>query len=126
MTPDQMRITVAEALGTTGQWYCPRCRETVGKTDIKIVGRNVYHHRCDAQLHRDSPDYCNSLDAMAEALKTLHSDTRIEYVFRLRQIVERDKPEPDQDLRPWHLYTATALQQAEAFLRALGLIRVTL
>ncbi len=64
--------------------------------------------------------YCESLDAMAEALKTLEGMDQYRYIEELHRVVAIANSQPDCT-RSKPTEFATPLQQAEAFLRAKGL-----
>lgn len=75
-------------------------------------------------------DYCNSLDAVAEALETLTSPQRADYIDIIEQMfreLENDRF-GDRSTRKWQfnhwgrfaLHTATARQRCVALLRVLG------
>lgn len=58
-------------------------------------------------------DYCNDLNAMHEAEKTLKTEHRKRYIHHLEGW--------DRNLGyEWDIATATARQRAEAFLRTIG------
>ena len=65
-------------------------------------------------------DYPHDLNAMADARATLNVTEQIEYVLRLNEVVQRNKPVLD-GLRQWDNINANANQHAEAFLRVKSL-----
>jgi len=102
MTPEDQRITIAEACGWT------KCDVEAYKSD------ELWHLKGHGyRLQRDMPDYLNDLGAMHEAEKVLcgKSDLITDYIRLLNK----------GDFGYRRLAFATAAQRAEAFLRALGL-----
>ena len=91
MTDKQINAAIAEACGRrqkpNGEWF-PDNGLTVGSQGI--------------------PDYCNDLNWMHEAEKTLTEDQ----LWRMAREIERNDEQ-------WY-FRATARQRAEAFLRTLG------
>jgi hypothetical protein len=109
MNPEQQRIAIAEACGwrhtpseaNPNFWYNEKY-----KTNSPWI---TYSARNEDGL----PDYLNDLNVMHEAEKVLDDSQLIamdEYLSRIF------KPKPGFKL----LWQATAVQRAEAFLRALG------
>ena len=112
MTPEQMRIAIAEACGWSWEEPYNKRKDSnrliaPGRKAVCVVWSN---DTLDGSL---IPDYLNDLNAMAEAEKHLPKESR--YLWILSNEV--------MDL-PWfphaHVAFATALQRATAFLRALG------
>ncbi len=93
MTNEQINIAIAEACG----WRVVRL--STGEPHGKPIG--------EQGPFRELPDYCNCLNAMHEAEKTLTADQWYEY----------DSKIPLRDPQKIH---ATAQQRAEAFLKAIG------
>ena len=94
MTDEQINIAIAEACGIASEdkWG------------------SLYH--TDHGYVRDCPDYCNDLNAMHEAEKSLSKSlvNQLTYLRKLSPI-----------LSSWTLATSTAHQRAAAFLRTLDL-----
>jgi hypothetical protein len=67
------------------------------------------------------PDYCNNLNAMAEAKNLLTGDKRREFIDYLYEIVKQDK---NINAGPYSVmieaFYATAKQQAIAFVKTIG------
>jgi hypothetical protein len=59
------------------------------------------------------PDYCNDLNAMAEAENTLNDDQQYEYAYVLDDLIKNRSCEFD-------LIHASARMRAEAFVRTIG------
>jgi hypothetical protein len=92
MTDEQINAAIAEACG----W--------------KPHADGMHYYKGKHLLWRtrkDLPSYCNDLNAMHEAEKTLMSEQSLNYKTRLMKT------------ELWY-YKATARQRAEAFLRTLG------
>ena len=92
MTNEQINCAIAKACGISGNTYKP-CLKTGN--------------------YEQSPNFCNDLNAMHEAEKTLEGRLQNGFVYELRWITES---------KFWgdfgHCH-ATARQRAEAFLRTL-------
>jgi len=108
MTPEAQRIAIAEAYGYVAignSWWQVPGRET----QVALLGL---------------PDYCNDLNAMAEAEAQVITGLQIEtFVKHLMVITDHEHPKDDWGLCEWCLWyvlRATAAQRAEAFLRTLG------
>lgn len=115
MTPERIRIKVAEAMGWTGpfverEWlreYGPEGEDVWGK----CVGTNP-------QWERDQvPNYPFDLNACAEMEMALNWDEQLSteadrYRYELTKVCGNDR-----DL----IHVATALQRCEAYLRVKGL-----
>lgn len=95
MTDEQINEAIAEACGL---------KKPSRKVKLNDKGFFVTQH---AKL----PDYCNDLNAMHEAEKTL-SETNM---FVMAHYIERFVSRHGQ-----HYFHATARQRAEAFLRTVG------
>ena len=122
MTPEQQRISIAEAC----EWQ-----------DIKRYERNYWtgtrprqFMEDDAQVSMELPDYPSDLNAMHEAEEVLDStikdgySQRMFYASKLGDVALNDngrgwEPLSNDDCFP--MAHATAAQRAEAFLRALRL-----
>ena len=59
------------------------------------------------------PDYCNDLNAMAEAENTLNDDQQYEYAYVLDDLIKNRSCE-------FNLIHASARMRAEAFVRTIG------
>jgi predicted GTPase len=92
MTNEQINAAIAEACG----WKTPS-----RKTVLNEKGYFVTQHA------QQPPDYCNDLNAMHEAEKSLAYKQFEDYLMELLDFI--DEP-----------ILATARQRAEAFLRTLG------
>lgn len=104
MTTDEQRIAIAQACGWS-YIFRPSEFELLGKHEPESMGRD----------YLDVPNYLNDLNAMHEAEKILREKgVWLAYKEHLDLICFRAGPECD----PYH---ATAVQRAEAFLRALNL-----
>ena len=126
MTPEQQNIAIAKACGA--EWVVSRSR--LGFPEALLVFRDRYTPAEswdipssieDAKLfrersvHRSVPRYCNNLNAMHEAEKTLDEINKANYSRLLREMVwTSEQPSFSQ-------INATAAQKAEAFLRNLNL-----
>ena len=99
MTPEQQRIAIAEAckILSQDQWG------PLYKTALGVV--------------RVCPDYLNDLNAMHEAVMTLNADQMVSMDHHLDVVVGNGR----QGLNcEYFLWSATAAQFAEAFLRTIG------
>jgi hypothetical protein len=65
------------------------------------------------------PDYCNDLNAMHEAEKTLSGDQWLDYMLNIQAVLVRH-PNRDKWTVCRELRHATARQLAEAFLKTIG------
>jgi hypothetical protein len=61
------------------------------------------------------PNYCKDLNAMHEAEKILSEDQRSSYRFYLCEILD-----VQTGIDGWRVINSTAMQRAEAFMRAIG------
>lgn len=97
MTNEQINIAIAEACG----WKLhPQDRWIV-------IPPNSQH---SVQPLSTIPNYCNDLNAMHEAEKSLAHDIRNHYIDLLGETYSDS----------WEFATATARQRAEAFLKTIG------
>jgi hypothetical protein len=92
MTSEQINIAIAEACG----WQ-------VNKHKYLAKPPNG-----DWQYKDKIPDYCNCLNAMHEAEKTLNSEQLHDYYENLELV------------NGWEYPSSTARQRAEAFLKTIG------
>jgi hypothetical protein len=103
MKPEKQRIAIAEACGL--------------KKEIGVTG--IVRWRDKEGLRDYLPNYCNDLNAMHEAEKTLSYNDKQKYLDILADA-------PREDIYIVRRYTcadsvfATAAQRAEAFLKAIG------
>lgn len=123
MTPEQMRIAIAEACGWTDIAYRPIEGGWSGKTKLCVERSADYYIAL--------PNYPNCLNAMHEAEKVLTDEQSIQYYTELYNVVERDydRTTPsihsanfDECGRCWRTFKcihATSQQRAEAFLRTI-------
>lgn len=95
MTDEQINAAIAEACGL---------KKPSKKVKLNDKGFFVTQH---AKL----PDYCNDLNAMHEAEKTLSETNMFVMAHHIERLVSRHGQ---------HYFHATARQRAEAFLRTLG------
>jgi hypothetical protein len=95
MTNEQINIAIAEACG----WY-----EEDNESEICWTRDELTY--C---LHEDElPDYCNDLNAMHEAEKTLNSEQLHDYYENLELV------------NGWEYPSSTARQRSEEFLKTIG------
>ena len=104
MKPERMRIKIAEACGITLKQI-----EILGMKDWMWCDKSGKPTLC--------PNYTESLDAMAEARKTLIHKEQCEYVWQLCKLADPIHHCPSK----YDLINATPLHHAEAFRRAKGL-----
>lgn len=108
MNEEDINIAIAEHLGFTN----------ILIEDGAPYGfeRGVIPDREDPSLALNStwlPDYCNDLNAMHEAVKSLSGDDMQQMTHALRNVTR-------SHLSGYELWNATAPQRAEAFLRTIG------
>jgi hypothetical protein len=99
MTNEKINIKIAEACGWTD----------ISKYTQAIDG--WYGYEPENGHHSQVPDYCNDLNKIHEAEKTLKLGLRNTYDAELGLIAKRDH---------CFIWETTALQRAEAFLRTFG------
>lgn len=97
MTNEEINVAIAQACG----W------------EEKSFGPSWY------QSYTKMPNYCNDLNAMREAEKTLSGDQWLDYMLNLQAVLVRH-PNRDKWTVCRELRHATARQLAEAFWRTLG------
>jgi hypothetical protein len=118
MTPEQQKIAIAEACGWTKCEHFASINLTIGIPPANNPPKYGTYENGMAQL----PDYCNDLNAMHEAEKTLSKDLRKQLVFFLMSVVIKDYDRNTPNIDKFRvLYFATAAQRAEAFSRTLNL-----
>jgi len=101
MTNEQINIAIAEACGHINvRMWGGSCIASAG-----ISTDGIYWGSYGV------PDYCNDLNAMHEAVRTLKSRERITYSDLLHQIA---------GYHSYDVSEATARQRAEAFLKTIG------
>jgi hypothetical protein len=98
MTPDKMRVAIAEKCG----WIH---KEYPGKMPMGSMAGKPYYW-----FTHELPDYCNDLNAMHEAEKVLSESQRGTYFSHLNTMCGEYRP-------LFELLHATAAQRAEAFCR---------
>jgi len=104
MTPQEMRIAIAEACG-----WVPLPMGEIWRD------KDGYFARADGKPgHFNVPDYPADLNAMHEAEKTLTPDQQIDYLAQLFDLAFAGDQNPDTFMGQ---VCATALQRAEAFCR---------
>ncbi len=119
MTNEQINIAIAEACG----WKCSGHPDQLAATKGWEFGHQ-FVIRPDGQLvtHGSLPDYCNNLNAMHEAEKTLHND--FYFAVKLYHLLIPQEDQYDDHTITWSiankLIKATARQRAEALLRTIG------
>lgn len=117
MTKDEIRVAIAKACG----WEV-YLRDDVHYTAISPQGDITTTYALDAL-----PDYCKDLNAMHETEKTLNMNERYSYGEQLRTMLIPDCVGPKgghytpNGFGIFDISNATAIQRAEAFLRAKGL-----
>jgi len=124
MTNEELNVEIAEFRGwvkynptpeSISRGY-PRYSYWIPPSDSKQSFENW------GKLEMDyPPDYCNNLNAMAEAKNLLTGDKRREFIDYLYEIVKQDK---NINAGPYSVMTqafyATAKQQAIAFVKTIG------
>lgn len=90
--------------------------EACGWKEVRVNGDAGIYKGFDngAELRPDIPDYCNDLNAMAEAEKHISQDIWNVYINQLAKVTGAEESTDPSFL------CAPARQRAEAFLRALG------
>lgn len=117
MTPERMRIRIAEYLDSFTGYYCPRCRECVGIT------KDGEHLVCGTAAYHDSPNYPKDLDACFQMASDLPKHLRGDFEAWLIDIVKVVSV-PHAGLSTGDLFklvNATAMQRCEAFLKTVEL-----
>ena len=99
MTNEQINVAIAEACG----WK-------------HIAFNRGWIKAGDGETQCVIPDYCNDLNAMHEAEKTLPESLQEKYLDNLYSVCNQDSMYNDT----WKMNRATAHQRAEAFLRTIG------
>ena len=103
MKPEQQQIAIAEARGFRECWI------SQNGTPWGFLGANYY-----SQL---VPNYPFDLNAMHEVESILNADQMVSYDYHLDRVVGNGR----QGLNiEYFLWSATAAQRAEAFLRTIG------
>lgn len=109
MNPLDQRIAIAESVGlyTDLRNGIPTCWPDVEKPGIEC------------------PDYLNDLNAMHEVEKQLTVEQGKDYIRKLYHIYENiyeafEYAAGEPIVTTWYLFTATAAQRAEAYLRTIG------
>jgi hypothetical protein len=108
MKPEQQRIAIAEACGWTLCEYVESIGLAKGRPGNNTPSYGTYENGM-AQL----PNYCNDLNAMHEAEKTLNQNLAAEYARMLTSTAWKSEQPTFAPM------TATASQRAEAFLRTI-------
>jgi hypothetical protein len=107
MTNEQINIAIAEACGWT---------EIDGLSAKGLMGKPPEKLCSFAYL----PNYCNDLNAMHEAERSLNSQQVQYYTLNLLRVTNNDGAKFHGTLGCFAHVRATAAQRAEAFLRTLG------
>ena len=103
MNPERQRITIAEACG----WEVDAERKTYGFQPLTDGCRT----------YTELPNYLNDLNAIHEVENILNADQMVSYDYHLDRVVGNGR----QGLNiEYFLWSATASQRAEAFLRTIG------
>lgn len=125
MTESEINIAIAEACG----WQIVDVNVPVPSLvlDNKTVVQRKWKSP-DGRNWHFTPNYCNDLNAMAEAEKTLDRLSWDDYTRALRAIIQRDCNtsehyvlgcERSQLIADFWFYRATAQQRAEAFYKVI-------
>lgn len=110
MTPEEQRISIAEACG----WTQIENYNTMSPSGIWVG----YPPNQPIVGNKESiPDYCNDLNAMHEAEKILILEERNNYYWNLGTVTDGLAKPSDQRIK---FITATSSQRAEAFLKTIG------
>jgi hypothetical protein len=119
MNEHDQRIAIAEACGWVGL-HKRNSNFRRSETGTTLAGRHPDLDGCPTldgwSNSNEVPDYCNDLNAMHEAEKTLTLDQRRTYWNRLCLVTEKGRMAEAS----WLTTTATAAQRAEAFLKTIG------
>ena len=124
VTNEEINIEIAEFCG----W------RKIREQDYQPFGTNEYidgpsqvwvgihpESDVDSKEYEVIPDYCNNLNAMAEAKNLLTGDKRREFIDYLYEVVKQDK---NINAGPYSVmieaFYATAKQQAIAFVKTIG------
>jgi hypothetical protein len=119
MTPEQMRVTIAEIRGWKNIRY--------SGSEFGWLGDSPEGHE-----QYPLPDYLNSLDAMRRVEQSLTEDwAREQYLGILQKLFDLARagrcderhgvtPAPLETANLWDLTTATAAQRAKAWLELIG------
>lgn len=117
MTPDRMRVVLAEWDGHKGEWWCPTCQKWVPPYQVTYFEKHddSWGGGCGNPVG-PSPDYSSDLNAVHELEEKLTREQLVDYCnFRLRHASGEGMVED------YKMITATALQRCEALLRTLNL-----
>jgi hypothetical protein len=124
VTDEELNVEIAEYRG----W------RSIREQDYQPFGTNEYidgpsqvwvgihpESDVDSKEYEVIPDYCNNLNAMAEAKNLLTGDKRREFIDYLYEVVKQDK---NINAGPYSVmieaFYATAKQQAIAFVKTIG------
>jgi len=109
MTNEQINIAIAEACGWTDVWNPVVWNPLMSTLPVGTSPENFFGH---------IPNYCNDLNAMHEAEKTLTNVQHRQYRREIWHSVNEDLSsyEKVKAAKRAH-FSSTALQKAEAFLR---------
>lgn len=112
MTKEQINIAIAESQG----W------KFVPSHDHEILGRAVpeyWEHDEHSRIYNDHvADYCNDLNAMHEAEKSITDPRKMLDYFN--HLSRYNDPDARSIQDSFNIITATAAQRAEAYLRTIG------
>lgn len=120
LTPEQIRVMIAEACGFTRIYGCQSII-----TQVWVIAGGDRSRIHDCRTLETLPDYLSDLNAMHEAEKVLKWEQRKQYHSALADVAEfsyceadtQEETELDWNCRICH---ATATQRAHAFLLATG------
>ena len=110
MTPEQINIAIAESLGwkkNMGDWYRPNANCQYITRSKSDGGYTIY-----------PPNYCNDLNAMHEAEKSITDPRKMLDYFN--HLSRYNDPDARSIQDSFNIITATAAQRAEAYLRTIG------
>jgi hypothetical protein len=113
MTPEQQRITIAEACGWTSEYAdVPTWNNSLNSYQggYEPVQTLLFRKERKCFIAENLPDYLNDLNAMHEAEKMLEADDNHAYGCYCSDLYEKYG----------NTVSLTAAQRAEAFLRTIG------
>ena len=130
MTPEQQKVAIKEACGWTGRHYAHKCDGVtifrcgacggIGHSNCYGNGQGAISFSCSESPCCEEavpPNYPFDLNAMHEVESILNADQMVSYDYHLDRVVGNGR----QGLNiEYFLWSATASQRAEAFLRTIG------
>lgn len=117
MTDQEINIAIAEACG----WS--RLKQPIRINRGYQGYGNAFWQNAVGVPYIECPNYCNDLNAMAQAEKTLTRDQWGDYCFWITERIDICQPVDHAAQTPEERFCtlhATARQRAEAFLKTLG------